>query len=134
MHYGAALNLPAPHIQFIEPMLLQPTDALPESIGWTYELKLDGFRALAIKTNGKVQLRSRNNKDFNARYRTIVTALAPMPDETVIDGEVVAVDGSGRPSLAPYRTAAALQSSITPSMCWSWPDDMSCLAPLSEKA
>jgi bifunctional non-homologous end joining protein LigD len=63
-----------------------------------YELKLDGYRALAIKRGGKIQLRSRNDNDFNSRYPRIVEALADMPDETVIDGEVVALDEEGRPS------------------------------------
>jgi ATP-dependent DNA ligase len=39
-----------------------------------------------------VHLRSRNDKDFNARYPAIVKKLAAMPDETVIDGEIVALD------------------------------------------
>jgi ATP-dependent DNA ligase len=37
---------------FIEPMLLLPAPTLPEDANWTYELKLDGYRALAIKTDG----------------------------------------------------------------------------------
>jgi ATP-dependent DNA ligase len=66
--------------------------------GYQFELKLDGYRASPSKTGGKVQLRSRNDNDFNARYPGRVKALAPMPDETVIDGEVVALDAEGRPS------------------------------------
>jgi DNA ligase D-like protein (predicted ligase) len=81
-------------------MLLVRTEKLPEGDDWLYELKLDGFRAIAFKTGGKVYLRSRNNKDFNATYPGIVTALANMPDETAIDGEVVAFDEAGRPSFS----------------------------------
>jgi len=52
---------------FIDPMLLLRTDRLPEGTGWQYEVKLDGYRAQAIKTGGRVQLRSRNAKDFTTR-------------------------------------------------------------------
>ncbi len=95
---------------FIDPMLLLRTDKLPEGPDWTYEIKLDGYRALAFKKAGKVHLRSRNDNDFNARYPGIVKALAPMPDDTVIDGEVVALDDDGRPSfntLQNYGSAGA---------------------------
>ena len=79
-------------------MLLLRSETLPEGPDWIYELKLDGYRALAIKTGRKVQLRSRNDNDFTGKYPLIVKALAALPDETVIDGELVALDGSGRPS------------------------------------
>ena len=69
-------------------MLLLQTDRLPEGPYQSYELKLDGYRALAIKTGGRVKLRSRNDNDLNGRYPAIVKALSAMPDETVIDGEV----------------------------------------------
>ena len=72
-------------------MLLVRTEKLPEGDDWLYELKLDVYRTVAFKTGDKVYLRSRNNKDFNASYPGIIKALANMPDETVIDGEVVAL-------------------------------------------
>src|SRR5512133_3184088 len=83
--------------RFVEPMLLQRTDSLPDGTDFAYEVKLDGYRALGIKTDGKVHLRSRNNKDFNSRYGGIASALGTLPGETVIDGEIVALDDSGRP-------------------------------------
>jgi bifunctional non-homologous end joining protein LigD len=82
--------------RFIEPMLFLRTDKLPEGPGWLHELKFDGYRALAIKTGGRLQLRSRNDKDFSARYPGILKALAP-PDEPVINGEVIALDPEGKP-------------------------------------
>lgn len=78
--------------RFIEPMLLQRAEKLPEDGIWLYELKLDGFRAEAIKSGGRVRFTSRNDRDFNAKYPAIVHALHAMPDETVIDGEIVALD------------------------------------------
>ncbi len=79
-------------------MLLLRTEKVPEGPEWSYEIKLDGYRALAIKSGGKVNLRSRNDNDFNVRYSGMVDALASLPDETVIDGEVVALDADGKPS------------------------------------
>jgi len=45
-----------------------------------------------------VQLRSRNDNDFSTRYAPITAARRGLPEETVIDGEVVALDEEGRPS------------------------------------
>jgi DNA ligase D-like protein (predicted ligase) len=90
--------MPHQKAKFITPMLLLRTEKLPEGPEWLVELKLDGYRSLAIKTGGKVQLRSRNDKDFTGRYPSLVKAFSPMADETVLDGEVVALDAEGRPS------------------------------------
>jgi len=84
---------------FVEPMLLLRTEQLPDDLTrWSYQLKLDGYRAIAFKSGGTVRLRSRNDNDFTDRYPTVVRGLAKMPNETVIDGEVVALDDGGRPS------------------------------------
>lgn len=86
-------------VGFIEPMLLLRTDVLPDdSKRWAYQLKLDGYRAIAYKAQGKLYLRSRNDNDFRLRYPKVVDGLAALPDDTVIDGEVVAFDEEGRPS------------------------------------
>ena len=47
---------------------------------------------MALKTGGKVYLRSRNDKDFSGKYPAIAKALVVIPDETVIEGEIVALD------------------------------------------
>lgn len=57
--------------RFVEPMLLLRTEKLPEGTGWMYEIKFDGYRVLAIKSDGKVQLRSRNDNDFTVRYAVV---------------------------------------------------------------
>src|SRR5438132_4319926 len=93
-------------------MLLLRTETLPSGTKWAYELKLDGYRALAIKTSGQVRLRSRNDKDFNSRYPAIVKAMMSLPDETVVDGEVVAIDASGRPSFNALQNYGSSKVSI----------------------
>jgi bifunctional non-homologous end joining protein LigD len=80
---------------FISPMLLLATGALPEGGDWGYELKLDGYRALAFKSGGRVRPRSRKDKDFAGKYPLIARAFAGLPDETVVDGEIVALDEDG---------------------------------------
>jgi bifunctional non-homologous end joining protein LigD len=69
-----------------------------DSSRWEYQLKLDGYRALAFKAGNRLHLRSRNDNDFSARYASILKGLAKLPGDTVIDGEIVAVDEEGRPS------------------------------------
>lgn len=80
-------------------MLLLRTEQLPDdSERWAYELKLDGYRAIAFKADGRVHLRSRNDNDFSQRYSAVVRGLENLPADTVVDGEIVAFDEEGRPS------------------------------------
>jgi ATP-dependent DNA ligase len=60
---------------FINPCCFSKLSDCQREAGGAYELKQDGYRALAIKTGGKVHLRSRNDDDFNFRYPAVVKAL-----------------------------------------------------------
>lgn len=92
---------------FISPMLLLKTEKLPaDRAVWEYQIKLDGYRSIAFRSGGILRLRSRNDKDFSRAYPEIVTGLSGLPDETAIDGEVVALDESGRPSFSALQTHA----------------------------
>jgi bifunctional non-homologous end joining protein LigD len=97
---------------FIEPMLLLRTEKLAEGPSWLVELKFDGYRALAIKDGGKVRLRSRNDKDFNSRYPAIVKALTAMPDQTVIDGEIVCPRSKRQALLQPAAELRLCRKSV----------------------
>jgi DNA ligase D-like protein (predicted ligase) len=86
---------PAP-AAFIETMECLPVSTLPEGPEWTYEIKLDGYRLEAVKNAGKTTLYSRRRNVYNSKFGRIAEALKDLPDATVLDGEIVAIDSSGR--------------------------------------
>jgi DNA ligase D-like protein (predicted ligase) len=98
--------------RFLDPMLLLRTDSLPAGDQWLYELKLDGYRAIAFKRSGALHLRSRNDNDFNVRYPAVVNALVKLPDNTVTDGEIVAFDQEGRPSFNALQNYGSAQAPV----------------------
>jgi bifunctional non-homologous end joining protein LigD len=81
--------------RFIEPMLADAVRELPDGGLWTYEAKLDGYRCLAANRNGHIVLWSRRGNGFTSRFPQIAHACEKLPPETLIDGEVVAIDESG---------------------------------------
>ena len=71
----------------------------PSSGHWIYEIKFDGWRALALKGGNQVRLLSRNAKDLGAKFPEITGSIAVLnAHEAVIDGEIVALDEKGRSS------------------------------------
>ena len=91
-------SLPSREAGFIEPMECLAVPKLPDGPDWVYEIKLDGYRALAINANGKLSQYSRRRKSFNRQYRHVFDALRDLPENTVVDGEIVALDDAGRPN------------------------------------
>src|SRR5690349_15787743 len=78
-----------------------PVTKLRDGPGWIYEIKLDGYRAIAVKADGRVNVFSRRRKSFDHHYALIVEALGELPEGAVVDGEIVALDDSGRPDFQP---------------------------------
>lgn len=79
-----------------------------EGSGWQYERKLDGLRCLAVRNGRRVELWSRNQLSYTARFPGVVAALAALPaDRFTLDGELVAFDGA--------RTSFARLQRPTPS-------------------
>jgi bifunctional non-homologous end joining protein LigD len=80
----------------VKPMLASITDAPFNSEDWQFEIKWDGYRALSYLHNGKVQLRSRNNNPFEAKYVAVYNALKQWPVNAVVDGEIIVLNEEGR--------------------------------------
>ncbi len=115
-------SLPRREASFIEPMECLSVSKLPEGLEWLWEIKFDGYRALAVKSGTGVALFSRRRKSLNSQFPYIVEALADLPAGTVVDGEVVAIDESGRPNfnlLQNFRAEASrIQYYIFDLLCW----------------
>jgi bifunctional non-homologous end joining protein LigD len=92
-------SLPKARVKFIEPMLARAVTELPKATDkWLYEVKLDGYRCLAGKDSRGVTLWSRRGNVFTRDFPTIVRACETLPSDTLLDGEVVALDARGRAS------------------------------------
>jgi ATP-dependent DNA ligase len=89
--------LPKRIAAFVEPMECLSVSTLPDGSQWLWEIKLDGYRALAVKSGSDVTLFSRRKKSLNRQFPYTVKPLAELPEGTAVDGELVALDESGRP-------------------------------------
>jgi DNA ligase D-like protein (predicted ligase) len=103
---------PKSQVRFIESMECLPVSKLPQGPEWSYEIKLDGFRLSAVKTNGETTLYSRRGNILNRKFHYIATSLKKLPDNTVLDGELVALDAKGKSDFALLQNFRSAESKI----------------------
>ena len=88
----------APLPDFVEPMKAQLVDSIRPG-DWVYEIKFDGYRALALRGGRETRILSRNQKDLGKKFPEITSSIAALDlQDVIIDGEIVALDDKGRPS------------------------------------
>src|SRR5215510_4071096 len=90
--------LPKTKVRFIEPMYALAVQKLPQGQEWLYEVKFDGYRCLAGRDSMGVTLWSRRENLFTKQFPQIPQACERLPPNTLVDGEIVALDSSGRVS------------------------------------
>ncbi len=86
----------------MRPMLAVPASppgVPPAGDAWVHEVKWDGVRLLAETHGGGVRLTNRNEIDVTAAYPEIAAAVGDLPEGALFDGEVIALDAAGRPTL-----------------------------------
>ena len=69
---------------------------IPEGKDWLYEVKFDGYRCLAGRDRNGVTLWSRRGNLFTSQFPHIARACEGLPVDTLLDGEIVAIDKNGR--------------------------------------
>jgi bifunctional non-homologous end joining protein LigD len=89
---------------FIPPELARLVDRAPEGPQWAHEIKLDGYRAQLRVQDREGALRTRKGLDWTDRFAAIAAAAAPLPD-SIIDGEIVALDEHGVSSFSALQAA-----------------------------
>lgn len=92
---------PGPRFRAMRPMLAGSAEEPFDDPGWAFELKWDGYRALALVTGDGTELRSRSGRDISGAYPELADLRrAVLCQEAILDGEVVVLDAEGRPSFA----------------------------------
>jgi bifunctional non-homologous end joining protein LigD len=82
----------------IHPMLATLAGEPFDRKQWIFEIKWDGYRTIAFLESGRVRLRSRNQLNFDKKMAVLIPELEQIEHDTILDGEVVAVDEKGRAS------------------------------------
>src|SRR5919106_6144903 len=100
----------AERLQFVEPMYARAVQQLPEGKDWLYEAKFDGYRCLAGRDSTGVTLWSRRANRFTDQFPTNAAACGHLPPDTLLDGEIIALDNNGRISFRKPGTRGVISS------------------------
>ncbi len=84
-----------PYPTLLQPMLATLVDKPFDDANWSYEVKWDGYRALAFVNKKEVELKSRNDKSFNEKFYPVYQAVSELGIEAVLDGEIVVMNDDG---------------------------------------
>jgi bifunctional non-homologous end joining protein LigD len=106
--FPGAERRPMPTV--IHPMLAIPTARAFDNPDWLFEIKWDGYRAVAFIEDGRVRLMSRSQNDLTAQF----SELGALPqfvkaERAILDGEIVALDEEGRPSFSLMQQRTGFQ-------------------------
>lgn len=94
--------------KFVPPQLCKLVDRPPAGGDWAHEIKFDGYRMQLRVQGGVATLRTRTGLDWSDRFPQLIEDAAHLPD-SLIDGEVVALDAEGSPSFAGLQAALSEQ-------------------------
>ena len=84
---------------FVKPMMAQLSDQPAfDSPDWVFEIKWDGYRAIAEIHEGEIRFYSRNGLTFDKAYSKVFEALKSIEHDAIIDGEIVVFDETGMPN------------------------------------
>ncbi len=97
-NYAPALSGAKKLSEFIKPMLCKVSDNAFDEKEWAFEIKWDGYRAIADLSNDDIRLYSRNGVDFSQKFKKVMNSLKLQEHQMVLDGEIVAYDDKGKPN------------------------------------
>lgn len=97
-NYAPALSDAAKLAEFIQPMLCKVAEKPFDDSEWAFEIKWDGYRAIADLSKDDTRLYSRNGIDFSKKFKKVTNSLKLQEHQMILDGEIVAYDDKGKPN------------------------------------
>ena len=107
-------KMPA-RLLFVDPMECKEVrrlESVPSSKEWQYEVKFDGYRCIAIKQHNEIELHSRRGNVFKQFLNLFDPLLEQRAKSFIVDGEIVALDESGKSAFNRLQRAASRRAEV----------------------